>query len=187
MSNEFARRLNDIFGQIATLVNAIATLPDIQMALANLGTATDAAQQAAANANAAAVAAANANALANSYVSDLTINATDAGTSVTITMSAHIRHYATTPATMVSVNGGAINGVPYGTDMNPAAYIYYDQASRAGGAVTYAYTFDSSQVAQLGNRHSVGMVQLPIAGGTPTDGDPVAPPGGSYRGRVSIE
>lgn len=181
MTNEFARRLNDIFSQLGVAINGVIQLPEIQQALLNLDTATQAAQTAANNANTAATQVTDASALANSYVSGLTIDAADTGTNVTITISAHQRVYATTPPTTVSVAGGTLTGVPYGTEDNPQAYIYYDQASRAGGTVSYQRTFDNSQVAQLNSRHSVGAVQLPLAAGAPPfKGKAISPPGGAY-------
>lgn len=173
MTNEFARRLNDILDSLAYAINQVLILPDIQAAIA-------AAQAAADNANAAASATTSANALANSYVTGLTISSADTGTDVTITISAHTRVYATMPPTSVSVSGGTLTGVPYGTPTNPQAFIFYDQPSRTGGAVTYQRTFNNSDVAQFNNRHSVGIADLPTAGTPPKPGRPVVPPGGSY-------
>jgi hypothetical protein len=147
--------------------------------------AADAAQAAATAANAAA-AAANAAAataqtaadditteanLVNSYVTGLTLGATDAGASASISISAHSRVYGN--GATVSVNSGNLTGLSYST----AYYIYYDQASRAGGAVTYASTTNEATSAQTGNRHFVGVITTPAAAAGPTSGYGVSPPG----------
>lgn len=147
--------------------------------------AADAANAAAAAANAAA-ATANAAAttaqttadaitteanLVNSYVTGLTLGATDAGASASISISAHTRVYG--DGTSVSVNSGNLTGLSYST----AYYIYYDQASRAGGAVTYASTTTAATSAQTGDRHFVGVITTPAAAAGPTSGYGVSPPG----------
>jgi hypothetical protein len=164
--------------QVETSINGIAlALEAAGIALA----AADAAQTAADSADAAAVAAQDAadgvnaaSSLANSYVTGLTITATDAGANVTITISAHTRVYG--DGTSVAVTGGSLTGQPYST----LIYVYYDQASRAGGAVTYVATTNLDDVAQLGDRHSVASVTTPAAAAPPNDGGGVRPPGGSF-------
>lgn len=170
-TNVTLRTLNDALEQIVVAINAIASLPEIQAALADLDAATAAAQAAADNANAAATATTNVTSLANSYVSGLTLTASDAGTDATITISAHTRVYG--DGTSVSVSGGSLTGLAYDTTY----YIYYDQPSRAGGSVTYQSTTDATVAAQTGDRHVVGSTTTPLAAGAPIDGDPVLPPG----------
>jgi hypothetical protein len=170
-TNVTLRTLNDALEGLATAINAIAALPEIQAALAALDAATAAAQAAADNANAAATATTNATSLANSYVSGLTLTATDAGSSATITISAHTRVYG--DGASVSVSGGSLTGLAYDTTY----YIYYDQPSRAGGSVTYQSTTDPTLAAQTGDRHVVGSTNTPLAAGAPIDGNPVLPPG----------
>ena len=140
--------------------------------------AADAANAAAAAADAAAVAAQTAaddataaTAIANSYVTGVTITGTDAGANATISISAHTRYYA--DGTNVAVNSGSVTGLAYST----LYYIYYDQASRAGGAVTYQATTSEATAAQVGDRHTVGSVTTPAGGGGPVTGDFVYPPG----------
>ena len=147
--------------------------------------AADAANAAAAAANAAAATATSAAAsaqstadsiqleadLVNSYVTGLTLGATDAGSNASISISAHSRVYG--DGTTVSVNSGNLTGLSYST----AYYIYYDQASRAGGAVTYASTTTSATSAQTGNRHFVGVITTPAAAAGPTSGYGISPPG----------
>lgn len=126
---------------------------------------------AAATANTAATAASAASALATSGTSGLTITATDAGSDVTVSISAHTRVYG--DGTSVSVNSGNITGLAYST----VYYVYYDQASRAGGAVTYQATTSQATAAQTGDRHSLGAVTTPAAAAGPVTGSPNLPPG----------
>lgn len=166
-----------LIAEIEGNINAIAAA---QAAAAAANAAAASAATAAANANTAATNAqttadniTDANEISTSYVSGATISATDAGTDATITISAHTRHYPQPDGTTinVSVNGGSLTGRAYSTKY----YIYYDQASRAGGAVTYAST--TSEPAQLGDRHVVGSVTTPAAAGAPSSGGTVRPPG----------
>lgn len=154
-----------------TFLTQLEEVPAIQEALGDVEAATVAAQDAADLAIAAAASAdqaaddsAAATALQNSWVSGLTITATDAGADVTITISAHTRNYA--DGTSVAVTGGSLTGRAYST----LYYVYYDQASRAGGAVTYASTTSSTTAAQTGDRHTVGQVTTPAALGGPVGG-----------------
>lgn len=166
--DKFAGSIEDAFNQLEAAVAAIAAAQ----------AAADAANAAAAAADAAAVAAQNAAddaagaaALGNSGVTGVTITATDAGANVTVTISGHTRVYG--DGTTVSVNSGSVTALAYTTTY----YIYYDQASRAGGAVTYLATTSQTTAAQTGNRHLVGVVTTPAAAGAPIDGDYVGPPG----------
>lgn len=144
--------------------------------------AADAANAAAAAANTAAIAAADtadaitaSNALGTSFVSGCTITATDAGANVTVTISAHTRHYPQPDGSTVdvSVSGGSVTALAYTTSY----FIYYDDPARAGGGVTYQATTSSTTAAQLGDRHTVGSVLTPAAAGAPTSGGTVAGPG----------
>ena len=116
--------------------------------------------------------------LQNSGCTGLTITPTNSGY---VNISAHTRIYG--DGARVSVAAGTIN-----PGNSTAGWIYYDQASRAGGAVTYQYTEDDS--GQLGDpipyataatpdRHLVGTFRTPAAGatGTPPGGNPRIPPG----------
>ena len=111
--------------------------------------------------------------LTNSYVDGLTLTATDAGASATITISGHNRVYPKTDGTgtPVAVTGGSLSGLAYSTQY----WIYYDQPSRAGGAVTYFAS--TSPTAQIGDRHNVGAVTTPAAAGAPIPGNVIRPPG----------
>ena len=153
----FERYWDTAMKQIETNINDILALPEIAAALAALETATETATAVAA--------------LTNSGTTGLTITATDAGSNATITMSAHTRIYG--DGTTKTVNGGAVTGLSYST----LYYIYYDDADRLGGAVTYQATTSQTTAAQTGSRHFVGQVTTPAAAGAPSDGDYVGAPG----------
>lgn len=156
--------------RIATLLEDIIELNDLVTAAQ---AAADAAQAAADAAQAAAAGATGFSELTNSYVSGITITATDTGVDASITISAHMRHYPQPDGTLrsVAVTGGTLTGLSYGTDH----WIYYDQPSRLGGAVTYAAS--TAPTAQIGDRHNVGAVTTPVAAGGPVDGNGTKPPG----------
>jgi hypothetical protein len=142
-------------------------------------TAADGANTAAAGAQSAADGAqtaadtANANtALIGSYVTGLTLSATDAGTDASIAISGHTRAYG--DGTTATVTGATLTGRAYSTDY----WVYYDQATpRIGGAVTYQTTTSEATAAQTGDRHFVGKVTTPAGGTGPTTGAGVRPPG----------
>lgn len=170
-TTEFLRNINSGLD----LLNYLA---DIQAAADAANAAAAAAQASADAALAAANGTADAYALANSYPTGLTITSVDvgAGTSSTINISAHSRVYATAPPTTVSVDAGAIPSLAPSTRY----YIYYDDPSRAGGSVAYVATTSKSNVAQVGDRHSVGTIVTPAPSAGPTNGGGVTPPGGNY-------
>lgn len=86
----------------------------------------------------------------------------------TITIAAHTRVYG--DGVQVSVSGGSLSGFASGALVT----VYYDDAGRAGGAVSYQGTTDA--VAQAGARHIVGQVTIPAAGEVDTAGaGPTAP------------
>ncbi len=167
-------------------INAAITELTIQVGqIAAAQAAADAAAAAAAAANAAAAAADAAalaaqgtadqvlaeSSLANSYTSGLTITATDAGADVTIAMSSHSRIYG--DGTTVSVNAGNVTGLAYSTSY----WVFYDQASRAGGAVTYQASTAIQGNGTAPDRHFIGAVTTPAAAAPPNAGNPVRPPG----------
>lgn len=160
------RALNDAFARIQAAIQAIENIPEIQAALANLDTATQAAQQAASDANAAAQAITAESALQNSYISPDTVLS---ATATTISVAAHTRYY--TDGTSVAVNAGTVAATAAGdTD-----FVFYDDPARAGGAVTYQVSTTSPT--QTGNRHVVGAVMVPAAGATATGGRGPLKPG----------
>lgn len=152
---------------IETAVNAIdATLA----AIAAANAAAAAAQAAADNANAATEDITASNALTNSYVENFTPPVVSAATTGVVTIANHDRHYG--DGTVVPVTG---NTVATGQAAGVIVYIYYDQPSRAGGAVTYAYSVDEADAAQIGDRHNVGAVEIPSIG--TSSGGYARPPG----------
>lgn len=166
VNNLFLRALNDVIAAAESQIGALAA------AVAAQAAATAAAASAAA-ANAAADEVATNAALANSFATGLTIAATDAGASATISITAHTRVYA--DGVTVAVNAGNLTGLAYGTSY----WIAYDQASRLGGAVTYvAYTTSQGNATINADRHFVGAVITPEAGGLDNGGRSVLPPGG---------
>jgi hypothetical protein len=161
---------------------AFTGLEDTVAAVAAAQAAADAANAAAATATAAADTAQDTadaitseSALSGSYVTGLTMGATDAGANATITMSAHTRKYPQPDGTTddVAVNGGSVTALAYDT----LYYVYYDDAARAGGAVTYAATTTEATAAQLGDRHTVGAIRTPLAAAPDTSGNTTRPPG----------
>lgn len=167
---------NKFAAAIETNVNAVAAAQAAadaaNAAAAAADTAAANAQTAADTAQAVADATTAETALNNSYVTGLTtFNAADAGASVTITISAHTRVY--TDGASVAVSGGTITGLAYSTVYR----VYYDDALRAGGAVTYQATTVAANAAQTGARHSMGAITTPAPAGGPIDGNEVLPPG----------
>jgi hypothetical protein len=88
----------------------------------------------------------------------------------------HHRRYSL-GAPPVEVGGGLVAGLSYGADY----WIYYDQASRAGGAVTYQATgvyADAFPSHDAPNRHFVGALRMPASSGAAnTTGKAALPPG----------
>jgi hypothetical protein len=169
--------------EVATAVETSFTgLEDTVAAIAAAQAAADAANAAAAAADAAADAAQDTAdaitseaALSGSYVSGLTLSAADAGTDATITISGHTRHYTQPDGSTddYAVTGGNVTGLAYDT----LYYIYYDDAARDGGAVTYVATTTEATAAQIGDRHTVGAIRTPVAAAPPTSGSGTRPPG----------
>jgi hypothetical protein len=112
--------------------------------------------------------------ISTSWTSPGTIlSASDAGSDATITIANHTRKY--TDASSKSVTGGSITGLAYSTTYT----VYYDQVSRAGGAVTYHATTDPNVglANAAAGRHWCGKITTPASGGGGTSGG-VDPPGG---------
>lgn len=165
------KAMQEIENSVNAVIDAQNAADAANAAAAAADAAATAAQSAANNAQTAADDATAQTAIANSYVTGATVTATDAGASATINITAHTRFYA--DGTSVSVNAGSLTGRSYST----LYYIYYDQASRAGGAVTYQSTTTAADAAQLGDRHVVGSVTTPAAAAPDTDGGIIEPPG----------
>jgi hypothetical protein len=95
------------------------------------------------------------------------------GTDTTITIEAHTRTYNDKA---VSVTGGALTGLTAET----VYHVYYDDADRAGGTVTYTATTNPQDAATspaFPDRHYVGSLSTDVSGGTGTSGGGSSPPG----------
>lgn len=161
---------------LTDLTDTVAAIQAAQTAADNANAAAAAADLAATNAATATTELATADQLRTSYVDPTNIiTASDAGTDATIAIGAHTRKYPQTDGSTVnvSVNAGNMTGLAYSTQY----FVYYDDPTRAGGAVTYVATTNSSTAAQVGSRHLVGAVTTPAALGAPTPGGTVRPPG----------
>lgn len=153
------------------------TMEAIEAAFASLtGQVTDltaivaqiqAANDLAAAANATAVSTKASIDIANSFTNPTSV--VSGANDGSITISAHSRVYG--DGSSVSVNSGSLSGFASGDYVT----IYYDDAARAGGAVTYQGT--TLAVAQVGNRHIVGQVTIPAAGDPPETGISPSAPG----------
>lgn len=172
--------------------NQLLQLPIIQQAIIDLGLSTAAAQAdaaaAAASASAAAASAASANATANtadttatsvqtdtalvdSYVSGFVAPLLSITSTGSATIADHNRVYG--DGSSVAVTGGA---VATGATSGQTVRVYYNDPTRAGGAVTYLFTVDpAAPPVQKVNTHSVGAVLVPAAGSN--NGKFIRPPG----------
>jgi hypothetical protein len=169
---EVAEAVETAFNNLEDTVTAIAAA---QAAADAANIAAAAADAAAANAQTTADDITNSNALGESYVSGVTMTAADVGADATITISAHTRHYPQPDGSTVdvAVTGGTVTGLAFDT----LFYVYYDDPTRAGGAVTYAADTDDATAAQLGDRHTVGAIRTPLNGAADTGGATTRPPG----------
>lgn len=160
--------------------NTIEQIPGLEQLIADAEAAAiaaqaaaDAAQVSADSAQTAADDVSTATSLENSWIIGFTPPLISADSAGNVTIANHQRQYAGEPLpTPVAVTGGVLATAFVNPDV---VRVYYDQASRAGGVVTYQTTLDPNVAAQSGDRHSVGAVEIPAAGSQ--DGDPVRPPG----------
>lgn len=171
----FMRWWDSVAAQVEIAINgiqdALTAAGIAQTAAENAQTAADAAAAAASAAQASATSGNEVASLTNSGVTGLTLTATDAGSDATVSISAHTRVYG--DGTTVSVNSGTLTGLSY----SETYYIYYDDPTRAGGAVTYLSSTSEADGIQAGDTHLVGLVTTPAALDPDTDGIRVRPPG----------
>lgn len=174
--DEFATAIE---GALNNITDALAAA-DIAQAAADTAIAAAATAQTSADSAAADAAAAQAAADAaapNDLVSlqqsgvssNCAINGQDIGPDAQITISAHTRYYG--DGTSVAVNAG--NGA--GLVNDTVYWVYYDDPTRAGGAVTYIFattSADSFPSDVNPDRHYVGKVTTPATGQPDTDGEP---------------
>jgi len=143
---------------------------DVVSAIAAALEAADIALAAAETAQAAADGATSESSLNSSYPANFVAPLVSANAAGNVVIANHDRIYG--DGTSVAVTGTVLTtGLPVGTVVR----VYYDDPTRAGGAVPYQYTSDPTVAAQSGVRHSVGAVTIPNAGTSP--GNPVLPPG----------
>lgn len=122
-------------------------------------------------------------AISSSYTAPGTVlTATDAGTNATITIAAHTRVYG--DISNVAVNGGSVAVLAYST----LHYVYYDDPTRVGGAVTYSATTNANTAlpTAAAGRHYVGSITTPASGGGSTSGGSAPPSGGGGITRSEI-
>lgn len=105
--------------------------------------------------------------IADSYTSPISV--LTASNDGSIAIAAHARKYGN--GASVSVNAGSVTGFAAGNHVT----IYYKDAGREGGAVSYQGT--TSAVAQQGDTHIVGQVSIPAAGSPPASGSGPSAPG----------
>jgi hypothetical protein len=178
-TDQFQRLYQKNLEAIELAVNNIQdTLDAIQAAQDAADAANDAAaaaQDAADTANTAATTISMVVTVVNAYPTGLAISATDAGASATISVSAHNEVYPQSDGSnvTVSVNSGTVTSLSYSTDY----WIYYDDPTQAGGAVTYHATTTQSTAAQIGGRIAVGAVRTPAPAGALVNGNYRLPPG----------
>lgn len=108
--------------------------------------------------------------LAKSWVENFTPPVVSADNTGLVTIADHDRHYGN--GDVVSVDNDTLaTGQAAGTKV----YIFYEDAARAGGAVTYQFSTNEAGAAQIGDVHNVGAVEIPAAG--TNSGGYARPPG----------
>lgn len=154
--------------QVGTVATIAAATANAAAATANAAAAT-----AQAAADAAAAAAGGSSTLQSLQVSGVDPNTSivthDAGASITILINPHIRYYG--DGTNASVNAGTVGSLSY----NTVYYIWYDDPTRAGGAVTYhadTSTADVFPTDMHPDRHYVGSAPGILMGDPDADGSP---------------
>lgn len=173
----FRSKFNDVTTKKTILQNKMAdkakTLADAAQTQANTATTN------AANAQSTADTVKRDSGIAMGWTSPGTLlTGHDAGTDVTISIAAHTRYYS--DVSSVSVNSGTLTGAAY----NTVYYIYYDQTSRAGGAVTYQKTTNANtgMSNKVAGRHFCGKITTPAAAAADTTGAVNPPSGGGGVG-----
>lgn len=162
---------------VAAAATANAAAATANTAAATAQTAADDAAAAAAAADAVAVGAVDAVAetqelqylQVSGVSSGCLIVGSDTGAAARVSVNAHTRYYG--DATSAAVNSGNVSSLLYDT----VYFMYYDDAARTGGAVTYAVTTNenlATPTTSNPNRHYVGSCRTPVASDPDTDGSP---------------
>lgn len=165
----FAEQIELVLNKIVEILGITEQL-DAAIALANAAAveakaAADIAKDAADGAQLSTDAQKREAALQTSYIDPDTVLT---ASPTTITIAAHTRRYS--DGTSVSVSGGSVLATAEG-DVD---FVYYDDPSRAGGAVSYQVA--TTQPIQTGDRHVVEAVMIPASGTAGGGGGP-RPPG----------
>ena len=104
----------------------------------------------------------------------LPLSAADVGSDSTITISAHNVVYDNGT---VAYNSGSITGLAFST----LFYVYADDPTKAGGAVTYISTTTSTDITANVGRYYVGQITTPADGAGDTTGGGGGGGGGGDR------
>lgn len=172
--------LSALEGAITDIQAQVADLAAVQADLA----ATQAEQEAQLTQILAAQAAADAvtrdNSISASWVSGLTLSASDAGSAASITIPGHTRFYD--DATSLAITGGTLTALAYSTEY----HIYYDDPTRSDAAPVFHASTSATTAApnRAAGRHYVGSITTPAAGGGSTSGGGSEPPG--WRGTGTL-
>ena len=92
-----------------------------------------------------------------------TLTSADVGSDTTTTIAAHNIVYDNGT---VAYNSGTITGLPF----NTLTYVYAEDASKAGGAVTYISTTTATDIVATTGRYFVGQITTDTDGGGGTSG-----------------
>lgn len=173
-SAQFLRIVNGAFAAIETAFNglegAVVAIAAAQAAAAAANAAAVAAQTAADDANAVAEEITASDSLSKSWIENFTPPVVSADNTGLVTIADHDRHYGN--GDIVSVDSDTLaTGEAVGT----VVYVFYVDAAREGGAVTYQYSTTEADAAQVGDTHNVGAVEIPAAG--TASGGYARPPG----------
>lgn len=93
----------------------------------------------------------------------LTLTSADVGSDTTTTIAAHNVVYDNGT---VAYNSGSITGLPF----NTLTYVYADDPTKAGGAVTYVSTTTATDVSANSGRYYVGSITTDTDGGGGSSG-----------------
>lgn len=111
--------------------------------------------------------------------SSATLTGTDAGATATISINAHSRKVGDVSSqTTISYNSGSVTGLSFSTRY----FIYTDDPTYAGGAVTYVATTNSDDLSARAGRVFLGECTTPADGSPDTGGSGGGLPGGGGGG-----
>lgn len=170
----FERYWDETLLSLEKTLNAIIAIPLIQQAVLVAQAAANTAQAAANSAQNVADAQTAEASLVSSYTSVASGDLITASSTGSVTVATHTRTYGNATLNPPrSVTGATFTTTAVAGDV---VRIFYDDASRAGGSVTYQYTIDpATPPVQTGNRHVVGAVLIPSSGSQ--SGKNTRPPG----------